>query len=695
MTSVGNSDTFVAKLDRLTGQFLWVHQFGGIGNEISYGHAVDANGDVIMTGGSGADVSVGDSPELFVSKLQALDGMPIWTRTISGSMTGSLSSVAIDATGNTYAGGRFKGTANFPTGTLTSSAYKTGGFSSTDGLIAKLDTDGNWLWARSLAGDTATLVVDLRVGPDQQPDVSGWFEGNASFGSSAGPIELVSAGSTDYFVSRVDANSGYASWAQRLGTTGADARGGDLAFDRQGNLNIAGVLRGTATFGQQVLSNDVQIESTFVSSLSTSGDFLEAHRVVTGAKSGGTYTVVNAEGLHFDMMNNAYVAGLFNANNFTPDAVLLTPQQTLSGTMGIYIVKLPPAASTKFYVVDDSAKDRTYQYASSGELTIDNFLMNTGNTAPRGAASNAAGTTVWVADKNRNVYVYNNSGALQGSWTSSSLSSTAVVVGVATNGTDVWIVDNKTDKVFKHTGAASRTSGSQSAASSFSLNSANTNPKGIVTDGTSIWVLNDSTADKIFKYTVSGSFLGSWTIDSANTSPTGLTIDPTNGSQDIWVVDNGTDKIYQYANSRSRTSGSQLAAATYALAVRNTNPQGIADPPPVSSMLANSNTGVAREDNRMADAGVLGFGPIPMPSFSIPSSNDGSTSLPRVQTTVRSTDDFMSTLGRLSQMPQAAAAMAWTSPVVSKDSVDPSESDEFETADEVVNDLIGIVLCDS
>ena len=82
----------------------------------------------------------------------------------------------------------------------------------------------------------------------------------------------------------------------------------------------------------------------------------------------------------------------------------------------------------------------------------------------------------------------------------------------------------------------------------------------------------------MFKYNLSGTLLGSWTIDAATASPTGITINPSNVS-DIWIVDNGTDKVYQYTGAASRTSGSQTAAATFALAAGNTNPQGIADPP--------------------------------------------------------------------------------------------------------------------
>ena len=181
-------------------------------------------------------------------------------------------------------------------------------------------------------------------------------------------------------------------------------------------------------------------------------------------------------------------------------------------------------------------------------------------------------------DANKKVYVYNTSGGLLGSWTAGSLASNATVEGIATNGTDVWIVDAKQDKVFRYTGAASRLSGSQNAASSFSLNSSNTNPKDIVTDGTSLWVVNDSTTDKVFKYTLSGSLLGSWTITGAGSSPTGITLDPTNVSN-LWIVDSGTDRVYQFDTAAGRTSGSQSPSTSFALAAGNTNPQGIADPP--------------------------------------------------------------------------------------------------------------------
>jgi len=231
---------------------------------------------------------------------------------------------------------------------------------------------------------------------------------------------------------------------------------------------------------------------------------------------------------------------------------------------------------TKFYVVNDAATDRTYEYDSGGGA-IENYLLNSANTVPRGVATNAAGDRVWIVDNNRKVYVYNTSGGLLGSWTAGTLSSTAVVQGITTDGTNIWIVESRADRVYYYANAASRTSGTQNATSNFLLNTSNREPRDLVTDGTYIWVVNDTTSDRVFRYTLSGGLMNSWAINSANTTPTGITLDPSSGSQDIWICDSGTDRVYRYANGRTLTA--PTLTSFFQLAAGNTNPTGIADPP--------------------------------------------------------------------------------------------------------------------
>lgn len=313
--------------------------------------------------------------------------------------------------------------------------------------------------------------------------------------------------------------------------------------------------------------------STANGTAAAGSDYVAASGQVTFLPAGGNTQTITI-GLNGDLSAEATETFFVNLSVASGTALLADEQAQVTILDN----------DTRFYVVNDGSPDRTYEYGANGSAG-ENYGLTSGNMAPRGAASTAAGTTVWVVDANKNVYVYNSAGGLLGSWTAGGLHVQAQLEGIATNGTDIWLLDNKQDKVFKYAGAANRLSGSQNAASSFSLASANSNGKGIVTDGTSFWVVNDGSPDKVFKYSLAGALLGSWTIDPANTSPTGLTINPASVS-DIWIVDSGTDKVYQYTNAAGRTSGSQTAAATFALAAGNTNPQDIADPPPPDTLLA-------------------------------------------------------------------------------------------------------------
>ncbi|MFO0806214.1 MAG: hypothetical protein U0791_24185 [Gemmataceae bacterium] len=245
--------------------------------------------------------------------------------------------------------------------------------------------------------------------------------------------------------------------------------------------------------------------------------------------------------------------------------------------------------STKFFVVE---KDKQFGYTAAGAATTSGKL-GSGNGDARGIASNKAGDTYWVIDADKTVYVYDAAGKSLGSWKANGLDGPE---DITTDGTTIWIVDAKKDKVFAFAGAAALRSGSMNATSSFALAAGDTNALGIVTDGTSLWTVDDgSKADVVYKYSLTGSLLGSWTIDAANAQPRGLTIDPNNVG-DVWIVDDKTDSVFRYAGATARTSGSQAAADQFPLASGNTSPQGIADPPPPGFVLPSGAVRLATTD---------------------------------------------------------------------------------------------------
>jgi len=272
-----------------------------------------------------------------------------------------------------------------------------------------------------------------------------------------------------------------------------------------------------------------------------------------------------------------------NATNRSGNVLVISA--ATSGTINDYfkIAELTlcatvPANSvgTKFFVVDDAA-DKTFKYTSAAQYTS-NFAV--GPTSPTGIAADPSGNNTWVSEVSGKVFKYDSNGVPSSNW-NTGITGTQ---GVSTNGTSIWTVSSSTDRVYFYSGAASFVpSGikpNPTLTSSFALHLSNTNPKDLATDGTTVWVVDDSTVDMIYAYTVSGSYLGRWQLDAANSKPTGITIDPTGGSK-IWVVDAGTDKIYEYSGATGCRSGGLLASKTYSLntTLGNTNPQGIADPP--------------------------------------------------------------------------------------------------------------------
>lgn len=284
---------------------------------------------------------------------------------------------------------------------------------------------------------------------------------------------------------------------------------------------------------------------------------------------------------------NQTTALTFTLNLSSPEGATVSQSQA-TGTIE------PSDQAANFYMVNQptptlGGTNTTFKYQASGTEQAP-FGLSISDLEPEGIAANAAGTEEWVVDANKNVYVYSPGGTLLGSWAAGGLTSGANLYGIATDGTNIWLLDG--NKVFEYAGAASRLSGSQNASSSFKLSNSDNGPNNIVTDGKSMWVV-DGNKLKVFKYTVAGSLLGSWSIDPSEVDPTGLTINPNNVS-DIWIVDDFTQEVYDYKGAASRTSGSQKASATFALAPGNTAPVGIADPPTGTALAGvGSSRGVA------------------------------------------------------------------------------------------------------
>jgi len=99
------------------------------------------------------------------------------------------------------------------------------------------------VWSQRFGGPSADAATKVATDPSGNIFVTGHFAATANFGGSP----LISAGSTDIFLARYDANGAH-QWSKRFGGTAADD-GFDVAADASGNVVVVGQFQSSADFG--------------------------------------------------------------------------------------------------------------------------------------------------------------------------------------------------------------------------------------------------------------------------------------------------------------------------------------------------------------------------------------------------------------------------------------------------------------
>lgn len=163
-------------------------------------------------------------------------GKPGWAVRLGGNAAESGRAVAMDAKGNIYLAGLFRGQVDFGAG----ARYTARG---SDGFLARLGPDGAVRWARQLGGANDDIADALAVDPQGNAVVAGSFSEELTVGDGS----LVSEGADDMFVASFD-SEGRRRWAKRMG--GVDVDGADgLAVDGRGAIAVIGVYAGYVVLG--------------------------------------------------------------------------------------------------------------------------------------------------------------------------------------------------------------------------------------------------------------------------------------------------------------------------------------------------------------------------------------------------------------------------------------------------------------
>ncbi|WP_222930589.1 hypothetical protein, partial [Synechococcus sp. BIOS-E4-1] len=214
-------DVFIAKLDA-NGEFVWAKQAGGTSGDYATAISSLSDGSSIVTGNFRGTAPFGSTTltsaqdyDVFIAKLDA-NGNYVWVTQVEG---GSGSDFAQDISslsdGTSIVTGNFGGTATFGSTTLTSTGANN--VYPDDCFIAKLDANGEFVWAKQAGGTSGDGANGISSLSDGSSIVTGYFNRTATFGSTT----LTSAGLDDVFIAKLDANGEFV-WAKQAGGTSGD-----------------------------------------------------------------------------------------------------------------------------------------------------------------------------------------------------------------------------------------------------------------------------------------------------------------------------------------------------------------------------------------------------------------------------------------------------------------------------------------
>ncbi len=183
LPSTGSRDAFLVKLDA-AGNHQWSERFGD-GNEQSLDAvAVAANGDVITAGDFGGSIDLGGgaltsagSLDIVVARFNAA-GTHLWSKRFGEGNEQRVTGIAVDAAGNVWLTGYYVGAVDFGGGPL---AW----LGSYDVFLVKLDPAGNHLFSARFGDGSDQRARAVAVGPDGEVALAGGFQGVIDLGNGS------------------------------------------------------------------------------------------------------------------------------------------------------------------------------------------------------------------------------------------------------------------------------------------------------------------------------------------------------------------------------------------------------------------------------------------------------------------------------------------------------------------------------
>ena len=313
ITSQGLNDGFILKLNDL-GDFQWVKNYGSAGNEAVFSLKINEIYELYATGQFENTVDFnplqtpidlvanGAGSDAFVIK-QDFNGNMIWATKFGSAQYEKGTSIAYDSEQNVIVSGEFQGTTDFDPSVAIFNLTSEG---ASDVFVSKFDTDGNFIWAKSIGGATDDLNPSIEVSTlaDNTIYVTGSFEGTLDFDPGAGVEPKTSIAGHDIYVLSLMDNGDFSA-VETYGGTGNDY-GNSIDLSTSNELYVTGTYENIIDFDNTPGTNKLYtVGQSDIFALKLNASTLSTSWV----KSFGSGNQEAGNSIVVDNANNVYVSG--------------------------------------------------------------------------------------------------------------------------------------------------------------------------------------------------------------------------------------------------------------------------------------------------------------------------------------------------------------------------------------------------
>jgi hypothetical protein len=271
---------------------------------------------------------------MFVLKLNP-SGNFVWAKAMYGPYSGVQSeSISIDRFGNVLTTGSFHDTVDFDPGVGSFTLVPFGSFGDWDAFISKLDSSGNFVWAKQFGGESNQIGFSIITDDFSNVYTTGVFDATTDFDPGPSTFYMTPTTGRNIFISKLDAAGNFV-WAKQISGYGY---GNAITLDAENNVYTTGFFQGYTDFdpgsGTFIVNEPLTPPDTYVSKLDNNGNVVWVRIFVGAAPSSNS-----GGGIAVDAFNNIYTTGSFQGtSDFDPS--INTFNLTSSSESNAYIHKM-------------------------------------------------------------------------------------------------------------------------------------------------------------------------------------------------------------------------------------------------------------------------------------------------------------------------------------------------------------------